>query len=146
MNVWRELKAIVQHNRELYYRRHGDFLQPYSALSAFMYLSGVVNSWDAEWRKWFAWRPVKLKSGRYAWLEYVYRRKHKVTVANKQKATLDLPGRARITFNTYDFKLIEDIFIDRHDAVFEKLKNEPMSPKVNSILLKGYIKEPIAIN
>jgi hypothetical protein len=27
-----------------------------------------------EWREWFAWHPVHVFGGRYAWLETVYRR------------------------------------------------------------------------
>lgn len=31
------------------------------------------NSW--EWRKWFAWRPVRLNyKGKWVWLEFVYRK------------------------------------------------------------------------
>ncbi len=30
---------------------------------------------DAIWKPWFAWRPVKLDNGQYAWLETVFRRK-----------------------------------------------------------------------
>lgn len=31
----------------------------------------------ALWHDWYAWRPVKLNDGRWAWLEVVSRRKDK---------------------------------------------------------------------
>lgn len=26
--------------------------------------------------KWFAWRPVELRCGRWCWLQYIYRRRY----------------------------------------------------------------------
>lgn len=32
------------------------------------------------WRPWFAWKPVRLQSGKLAWFEIVYRRKVKIKI------------------------------------------------------------------
>lgn len=37
------------------------------------YIKMPVVEWS--WQSWFAWRPVKMLNGRWAWLRYVERRK-----------------------------------------------------------------------
>ena len=39
------------------------------------------------WRKWYAWRPVKLQCGNWAWLIYIYHRKNILELTRKPTAS-----------------------------------------------------------
>ena len=46
------------------------------------YTSGGITQYGPyflPWKKWFAWRPVKLKSGAWCWGKMVYRRAYEKT-------------------------------------------------------------------
>ena len=121
-------------NLQLRYRHYrmqrSKFLFELTFSDQLLYLIDIINPWDAEWRKWFAWRPVKLRNGKWTWLSTVYTRKNILRRRNGKRIKVKV-GPTQILVSTQHYRLYNSIYISREAATLEKLTCKPKHRQVH---------------
>jgi hypothetical protein len=70
----------------------------------------IKNIKDVEWRKWFAWYPVKKKNNQWSWLTYTYRRRQHFVI--EQIAESAVPLRIEYSLQSFVYDDSGEVLAD----------------------------------